>query len=487
MSDFFEEKNNQEGEITGFDEINGETKTEDANNYDEINNKIKDNYSEFENGFYTKSKSNIIQDETNDTSNEYNTYDSRFHTDDTGNNQYYQSPIINTEKKPKKEKKRYGFGLVAVCCILSAVIGGLSGFYALRFSNNNVTDFTKENLPQISTGSEKEDSSNDVKINVNENVSSISQAVAKKCANSVVGIRTTTSVISFFGGTSESTGEGSGVVYTKDGYIVTNYHVIENAVTSSTSSKIEVFFDNANTKAYQASVVGYNISCDLAVLKINANNLSGVELGNSSDLTVGQYVVTIGAPGGLEFMGSVTYGIISGLDRVVSSNSKVGLIQTDAAINPGNSGGALLDQNGKLIGINSSKIVSEEFEGMGFAIPINTVVEICNDIISNKDKAEPYVGITISEKYTSDVLNAYGYPSGAVVLSVASGSTAEKCGIQKGDIITRFNGTEITEYNVFGEVLSKCKPNSKVDIEIYRSGRTYSATIAIDSNSSDNQ
>ena len=182
-------------------------------------------------------------------------------------------------------------------------------------------------------------------------------------------------------------------------------------------------------------------------------------------------------------MGSVTYGIISGLNRVVSSDSKIGLIQTDAAINPGNSGGALLDENGKLIGVNSSKIVSEEFEGMGFAIPVNSVVDICNRIITNKDKQEPYVGITISDKYTSDVLSAYGYPVGAVVLSVAEGSTAESAGIKKGDIITEFNGVEITEYNVFGEVLKKCTPNTSVNIKIYRSGRYYQTKINIGSNS----
>ena len=184
-------------------------------------------------------------------------------------------------------------------------------------------------------------------------------------------------------------------------------------------------------------------------------------------------------------MGSVTCGIISGLNRSVSTNSGIGLIQTDAAINPGNSGGALLDESGKLIGINSSKIVSEEFEGMGFAIPVNKVVEICNNIISGKSSKEPYVGITISEKYTAEVLQYYGYPTGAVVLSVASGSPAEDTGIRKGDIITEFNGVAISEYTVYQKTLAACTPGSTVSVRIYRSGRYYNAKIAIESNYAD--
>ncbi len=454
-------------------------------------------------GFYTKSHDDIIQDSAEPEILYSDSKESGFEYGDTEENKtdnyyVYHSPQGKASKK-KEKKKKYGAGVIIASVILSALIGFGGAFATFKLTDKAVT-VDPDSLPKVSEEKEepsteaspKEDilpkndnsgSSKDINISVNEKASSIAQAVSLKCSKSVVGIRTTTSVISFFGNTSESTGEGSGVIYTADGFIITNYHVIENAVTSTAGSKIEVFLDNANTKPYAASVVGYNISCDLAVLKINANGLSKADIGNSSNLKVGQYAVTIGAPGGLEFMGSVTYGIISGLNRVVSSNSTVGLIQTDAAINPGNSGGALLDENGKLIGINSSKIVSEEFEGMGFAIPVNSVVEICNGIITNKDKSEPYVGITISDKYTSDVLSAYGYPVGAVVLSVADGSEADKCGIQKGDIITEFNGTKITEYNVFGEVLSKCTPDTTVTIKIYRSGKHYQAKIKIGSNS----
>jgi serine protease Do len=321
-----------------------------------------------------------------------------------------------------------------------------------------------------------------VNISVDETAQSIAEAVAIKASDSVVGIRTTTSVTSFFGGTSDATGEGSGVIYKEDGYIITNYHVIEEAVQSN-NSKIEVFVGSKDTESHLAQVIGYNISTDLAVIKINAKNLKAAEIGSSKDLSVGQYVITIGAPGGLEFMGSVTYGIISGLDRVVSANTGLKLIQTDAAINPGNSGGALLNAKGQLIGINSSKIVAEEFEGMGFAIPIATVVEKCDKIIARKDEPAPYVGISISERYTREVLSFYGYPAGAVVSGVIEGSPADLAGIRRGDIITELNGTAISEYTVFGDVLHDLEPNQKVSIKIYRSGRTYDATITIGSDS----
>ena len=320
-----------------------------------------------------------------------------------------------------------------------------------------------------------------VNINVEETAQSVVEAVAQKVSPSVVGIRTTTSVTSFFGGSSEATGEGSGVVYSQDGYIITNYHVIGDAVGSS-SSKIEVFLESDSSESYEASVVGYNISTDLAVLKINVTGLTAADIGSSQDLKVGQFVVTIGNPGGLEFMKSVTYGVISGLDRVVSTDSDVKLIQTDAAINPGNSGGALVDTQGKLIGINSSKIVSEEYEGMGFAIPVDTVISVCDNIISKQNDPDPYVGITISEKYTADVLRFYGYPTGAVVLSVAENSPAANSGIKKGDIITEFNGTEITEYQLFDQLIEESSPGEKVSVKIYRNGRYYTTNLEIGSN-----
>lgn len=444
MNEF--DKNNEnttpQGEIHGFDSVNGEV----------------------QDGFYTKSGDDIIQDDIKYEAqqNNYNSY-SYSNSNSYGYGNYYT---------PKKPKKQHSTAVVVACAILAAIIGATGAIAAMFAVDYGTQDAITEQKQEISN----------VNISVDETAQSIAEAVAIKASDSVVGIRTTTSVTSFFGGTSDATGEGSGVIYKEDGYIITNYHVIEEAVQSN-NSKIEVFVGSKDTESHLAQVIGYNISTDLAVIKIDAKNLKAAEIGSSKDLSVGQYVITIGAPGGLEFMGSVTYGIISGLDRVVSANTGLKLIQTDAAINPGNSGGALLNAKGQLIGINSSKIVAEEFEGMGFAIPIATVVEKCDKIIARKDEPAPYVGISISERYTREVLSFYGYPAGAVVSGVIEGSPADLAGIRRGDIITELNGTAISEYTVFGDVLHDLEPNQKVSIKIYRSGRTYDATITIGSDS----
>ena len=389
------------------------------------------------------------------------------------NNNYNSSGGYYNYTPPKKTKK-YGASVVIISCILSAVIGAASAASVFMFLGNNNTE---SNLQQpILQG-------NNVNINVDEEATSVVEAVATKVTPSVIGIRTTTSVMSFFGN-QQSSGEGSGVVYKQDGYIITNYHVISDAIGNS-SSKIEVFLDNdKDAKSYEASVVGYNISSDLAVVKINATGLTPIEIVDSSDLKVGQYVITVGNPGGLEFMDSVTYGVISGLNRIMSSDSEIPLIQTDAAINPGNSGGALVNTSGKLVGINSAKIVSEEFEGMGFAIPSNTVVEICNKIIEKENSPEPYIGVTLSEKYTAQMLMLYGYPKGAVILTVADGSPAYQTGIRKGDIITEFNGTVVEDYKQFNELFEKVKPGEEITVKIYRNGKYYSAKLKIGSNNS---
>ena len=392
-------------------------------------------------------------------------------------NNFQTEPIVTPPVKTSKKEKKYGFGVVVLSAVISAFIGLVGAFSV--FTLTNALNYNGYKTKNTNTDTVQ---GNNISINVNEEASSVVEAVAQKVTPSVVGIRTTTSIQSFFGN-SESSGEGSGVIYSADGYIVTNYHVIKDALSGS-SSKIEVFLGTLDSKAYEATVVGYNISTDLAVIKIEAKNLQKIEIADSSKLKVGQYVVTVGNPGGLEFMDSVTYGVISGLDRVVSSDSAVSLIQTDAAINPGNSGGALVNTKGELVGINSSKIVSEEFEGMGFAVPSNTMVEICDKIIENSNSPEPYIGITISEKYTKSVLSFYGYPAGAVVLSVADGSPAQQSGIRRGDIITSFNSQKINEYTDLEQLILNCKPGDKATVEIYRSGEYYSATIIIASNNS---
>ncbi len=455
MDDF-----NNNSELNGFDKVEPQSN--------------ENGYTVTPNGsFYTKQREEIIQD---DIYSPPKPKDFSAEQKSDGQQNYaptYSPQYSYTPPRPKKEKRRYGAGTVIISSVLAAIIGVVSSFMIFVSLKGD------ESMSPTVSGNT---STNNVNINIDETAESVVEAVATKCTASVVGIKTTTSVMNFFGGASQSSGEGSGVIYSADGYIITNYHVIGDAVTNKSSSKIEVFVGSASSEPYTASVVGYNISADLAVIKINANGLVAAEFADSDSLEVGQYVITIGNPGGLEFMGSVTYGVVSGLNRVVSSDSNIGLIQTDAAINPGNSGGALLNTKGQLVGINSSKIVADAYEGMGFAIPSNTVKEITKNIIEKQNSPEPYIGITVSERYTSEVLRSYGFPVGAVVLSVADGSPAANAGIEKADIITEFDGKEITEYNVLEQLLNQATPDETVKIKLYRNGRYYSTTVTIGSN-----
>ena len=400
------------------------------------------------------------------------------------------APIFSfEEEKPRKEKKNcVSFATLFISVIASALIAAIiSTSVSSAFLNKNTPDIPLNNVQENTNNSNQDNvSGSTTNIEISGVTESVIEAVALKVNPSVVGIVTTAATTSFFGGGTETTGEGSGIIYTSDGYIITNYHVIQSAVTSNNTS-IEVYLASNTEKPYTATVVGYNISYDLAVIKVQANSLPSIDFADSSQLKVGQYVAAVGSPGGMQFMGSVTYGIISGLNRVVSdssSSSSVELIQTDAAINPGNSGGALVNTKGLLIGINSSKIAATAYEGMGFAIPSNTVKEICDNIIAKENDPNPYIGITISERYNAETLTQLGYPVGAVVKSVIGGSPAENAGIRSGDIIVKFGDVDITEYSVLTDAISNSRPGDTVTVKIYRSGRYYSTSLKVGSNNS---
>ena len=396
------------------------------------------------------------------------------------NGQYsYMPPKPETPKKKKKSGK-FSFATVIVSAVVAAVIGASSAAVCLYTAGYNSSNNNSSSSASLQTAS-----ASNSKITIESTASNAVEAVATKAGPSVVGIRTTASVASFFGNSSEQSDEGSGIIYTADGYIITNYHVISPAL-ESRSSKIEVYLSSDQKTAISASVVGYNITSDLAVIKINKTGLTPIELADSSKLKVGQYAIAIGNPGGLEFMNSVSYGIISGLNRSVSTGTgtSMALIQTDAAINPGNSGGALLNTEGKLIGVNSAKLVDTSFEGMGFAIPVNSVKEICNKIISKQNDPTPYIGIEISQTYTAEALKNLGYPEGAVVNGVTSGGPASESGIRRGDIITEFNGKTISSYKALEDAIKDSKVGDTVTVKLYRSGRFYSTNITVASNTS---
>lgn len=380
--------------------------------------------------------------------------------------------------KIKKEKRCYGAGVVILSAILAAIIGAAGCLGALY-----VKDIYFDEQEPNTTINGAETNNTITNITVDEQTDSVVQAIADKATPSVVGIRTTFAVNNFFGGSAESTGEGSGVIYTTDGYIITNYHVIQSVVEAQSGSIM--VYTNGDTDGTEASVVGYNISNDLAVLKINKTGLQAIEVASSANLKTGQYVAVIGCPGGLDFMGSVSYGIVSGLNRKTSTEdtAAAALIQTDAAINPGNSGGAMVNTQGQLVGVPSSKIASTEYEGMGFAIPSDTVVEICNRLIAKENEPEPYVGINVSERYDATTLKMLGFPAGAVVQSVTSDSPAEKAGIKRGDIIIEFGGTTISSFTTLANAINDRSPGDTVTIKFYRGGKYYSTSITIEANS----
>jgi serine protease Do len=323
-----------------------------------------------------------------------------------------------------------------------------------------------------------------------EQSSSAVSAVAEKAGPSVVGIKVTIPAQQsdfFFGNSGEGTGEGSGIIISEDGYILTNNHVIEDALVSGTNElnkggKIEVILPNQTDKSYTATLVGRDSESDLAVLKIQAAGLTKAEFGDSDSLKAGELAVAIGNPGGLDYMGSVTAGIVSGLNRTieVSDGKELHLIQTDAAINPGNSGGALCNAAGQVIGINTVKISATGYEGLGFAIPINSAKEIAQDLINYKYvKGRPLLGVSINQQFNSEVAKNYNVPEGLLVADVTTYGPAEKAGIKSGDIITGFDGKEVKTFSELDAQKDTHKPGDKVVVEVYRDGKTLKLTVTL--------
>ncbi len=274
----------------------------------------------------------------------------------------------------------------------------------------------------------------------------------------------------------QEAGSGSGVIYKKDGdtaYIVTNQHVIDSA------EKIEVVMTNGDR--YVAELVGSDVINDLAVLKMSAEAVDVVaELGDSDSVQVGEPVIAIGNPLGLDFYGSVTSGIISGKERTLETDNGAGeisVLQTDAAINPGNSGGALLNIQGQVIGINSAKISSEYAEGIAFAIPINTAKAVIAQLESNGKVEYPVLGVTLQslESIPLEYRNATlklpaDVQDGVLVIEAQGDYPAAQAGIASGDVITEFNGSSITTVVELRRELLKLKVGDSVEVTYYRDG-----------------
>ena len=308
---------------------------------------------------------------------------------------------------------------------------------------------------------------------------------------SCVGITVSTTSVNIFGQTTTSAASGSGFVLTQDGYIVTNYHVIEDAVDDSSVS-IEVSF--ADGTQYTATLVGGEQDNDVAVLKIDATGLQPVTLGDSEQLVVGETVYTIGNPLG-ELTYSLSNGLVSALDRLITTSSTnqttgqtetttLNVLQTNCDINPGNSGGPLFDSYGNVVGIVTAKYTQTSSgvsaEGLGFALPINDVKEIINDLIEHGYvTGKPYLGIQVQD--VSSEAQRYGVSAGAAVLYVADGSCAQEAGLQVNDIIVAIDDTAIDSSSALTAALSSnYKAGDTVTLTVIRNQQQVQLSVTLD-------
>lgn len=288
---------------------------------------------------------------------------------------------------------------------------------------------------------------------------------SEKVSDSVVGVLCYSDDVPDQADTTTASSQGSGIIFSQDGYVITNAHVIGN---SKTAYAIRVV--TSDGKVYKAGVVGYDSRTDIAVLKMDdAKGLTPATFGDSSQLEVGQDIIVVGNPGGLDYQNTTTKGVISALDRKLSTSSLTKYIQTDAAINPGNSGGPLVNYYGQVVGITTSKIVSETYEGMGFAIPSQTVKNIVDTLVKN-GYVEGRVKIGISGiAVTSDQASNYNIPQGIYVQSIVSGGPCDGTSLEEGDIITEVDGETITSFADVYAILETHKPGDKIKVKYYSS------------------
>lgn len=310
------------------------------------------------------------------------------------------------------------------------------------------------------------------------------EAIATKVMPSVVGI----SVASNING-EIITAEASGIIMTSDGYIITNAHVVLQDNTQIPVDKIDVYLDNGQN--YEARLIGADVKTDLAVVKIQETNLIAAEFGDSSAIKVGERAIAIGNPYSFSLSSSLTQGVVSGVNRVLSGNTtseNTTYIQTDAAINPGNSGGALVNKYGQVIGINTAKITRTDYEGIGFAIPINEAKPIIDAIISKGYvSGRVRIGITCTT-VSESMAELLDVPAGLRIVLVDETTDAYAKGITKGDIITHIEGQSVRAVTDISGILKGKQPGDLITMTIYRiedgTGFTINITIALEEDTS---
>ena len=390
------------------------------------------------------------------------------------NDDFYKKFNIETEKSSNFKSNifiPFLSGILGACLVISLAFGVPN--IKEKLVSYTPTEVTVSN---DSTVSKTSDAGVVDSISLS-NYSDTSVYAASKVLPSIVGITVDYTVTSNFmqGMSQTSQAEGSGIIISNDGYILTNNHIINSSDSSmyyevSEATRVCVYLYNDKTP-YEAKIIGTDEQTDLAVIKIEKDNLTVAELGDSSSIKIGEFAMAIGNPLGME--SSVTSGIISAVNRTVDSEDGASytLIQTDAAINSGNSGGALVNASGKVIGINTLKLSGTGIEGMGFAIPINDTIEIYNQLIEHGKVLRPYIGIggidlnQASSEY-------YKLPIGIYVKQIYPDSPAALSDLKPGDVITSINEIKVTSMDELNKIKNSKNIGDEITLDVYRNGET---------------
>ncbi|MBQ9297609.1 MAG: trypsin-like peptidase domain-containing protein [Clostridia bacterium] len=392
------------------------------------------------------------------------------------------------------EKSKIGFGKSVVFPFISGILGA-SLVVGVCFGVPQIKEKLISSESELaSVSSSKEQSNLNITPETNSNLennsavlslssySDATAAIAKKVQPSVVGIKVEYTVRSFFSQSGTVTASGSGIIISEDGYILTNNHVINSKsgssfyqISEANSIKVYLFDDST---AYDATIIGSDTLTDLAVLKIEKNGLTPIEIGDSSTVSVGSFTMAVGSPLGLD--NSVTMGTVSAVNREITDEDgrKFVLIQTDAAINSGNSGGALVNSYGQLIGVNTLKASASGVEGIGFAIPINSAKEIYTQLIEFKKVKRPYIGIEGID-IDESISKYYNLPIGLYVKYVADFSPAQKAGLQIGDVITSVDNTPIKTLDELNDIKYKHSIGDTIKLKFLRNGEEKEISIVL--------
>ena len=396
--------------------------------------------------------------------------------------------VISSKTSKANFKHTNGFGKTVLLPFCSGIVGCAlvigTCFGVPSIKNKIIGETNSKSTVQTSTATGT--TSNLVSLS---NYSNTAVFAANKILPSIVGIEvtytaTSNSIFSFGAPqTSTATATGSGIIISDDGYILTNNHVVDTSSSNSSYSYYDISDATSvkvklNSDTYDAKIVGKDSQTDLAVLKIDKTGLTAAEFGDSDQAVVGEFVMAVGSPLGLDT--TVTQGIISAVNREVESDgTKYVCIQTDAAINSGNSGGALVNSEGKVIGINTLKLSGSGVEGIGFAIPINSTLDVTSQLIDHNKVIRPYIGIS-GINLDDSTAKKYNLVVGVYVKTVQNFSPAEKSGLQSGDVIIKADDKDITTMDELNNIKNSHKVGDTMKLKINRKGEEKELTVTLE-------